>query len=82
MKTRIQKWGNSQGIRLAKTVLQEVDLSVGSEIEITVVDGTIVITPARRIRGRHRLEELLSRITEHHKAGEIDWGRPVGGEEW
>jgi hypothetical protein len=39
-------------------------------------------TPAKRIRGRHNLKDLVSRIPENYQSGEIDWGEPVGKEVW
>jgi antitoxin component of MazEF toxin-antitoxin module len=32
---RIQRWGNSQGLYLAKQVLEEAHISVGDEIDVT-----------------------------------------------
>lgn len=60
--TKIQKWGNSQGVRLARQVLEDAHISIGDEVKVTVRDGVIVITPARRIRGKQSLQELVSRI--------------------
>ncbi|MBN2097999.1 MAG: AbrB/MazE/SpoVT family DNA-binding domain-containing protein [Dehalococcoidia bacterium] len=82
MVTRIQKWGNSQGLRLPKQVLEDAHLSLGDDVDITVQDGLIVIVPARRVRGRHNLEELVSRIPKDYEAEEIDWGEPAGREAW
>jgi antitoxin MazE len=82
MMTRIQKWGNSQGLRLAKQVLAEACLSVGDNVEVAARDGVIVIAPARKPRQRLSLKELVSRIPRNYKAREMPWGRPVGREEW
>ena len=82
MVTKIQKWGNSQGLRLARQVLEDAQISVGDEVDVTVHDGVIVIAPARRIRGKQSLQELVSRIPKGYKPGEIDWGKPVGREVW
>lgn len=82
MVTRIQKWGNSQGLRLSKRLLEEVRISVGDDVEVTTRDGVIVITPTRRVRGMHNLEELVARIPDDYQAEESDWGEPVGREVW
>ena len=78
--TKIQKWGNSQGLRLAKQVLEDAHLSVGDDVNVTARNGVIVITSARRIRGTRSLQELVSRIPDGYKSKILDWGRPVGGE--
>jgi antitoxin MazE len=82
MVTRIQKWGNSQGLRLAKQVLEDAHISVGDDVDVTTRDGLIVIAPARRVRGRRSLQELVSRIPKGYKAEEMDWGGPMGKEAW
>jgi antitoxin MazE len=61
MVTKIQKWGNSQGLRLAKGLLEDAHISVGDDVDVTARDGLIVIAPARRIRGTE-LKELVSRM--------------------
>ena len=45
MKTRIIKIGNSQGVRLPKLLLAQVDL--GEEVEVEVQQNQIVIRPAQ-----------------------------------
>ena len=82
MLTKIQKWGNSQGLRLTKNLLIDAKLGVGDEVDISVKNGTMIIAPAKRIRGRYNLKDLVKRIPEHYKTGEVDWGNPVGKEEW
>lgn len=82
MVTKIQKWGNSQGLRLTKQMLDDARLSVGDDVDVTARDGLIVVAPVRRVRGRQNLEELVSRIPESYKAEEVDWGAPLGQEVW
>lgn len=82
MITKIQKWGNSQGLRLPRQLIEEARIAVGDEVEITLRDGQIVISPVPRARGRHSLQELVSRIPKNAKPGELDWGGPVGQEAW
>jgi antitoxin MazE len=82
MITRVQKWGNSQGLRLSKEVLADVRIDVGDAVEVTVHDGSLVITPARRVRGAIDLEQLVGRIPKGYMSEELDWGPPVGREVW
>ncbi|MBI2899533.1 MAG: transcriptional regulator/antitoxin, MazE [Planctomycetes bacterium] len=82
MVTKVRRWGNSQGLRLAKRVLEEARLSVDDLVDVSVRDGVIVIVPARRVRGRLSLRELISRIPRGYRAREVGWGRPVGREAW
>ena len=82
MITRVQKWGNSQGLRLSKELLAEVQIDVGDAVEVAVRDGVLVVTPVHRVRGGHDLRELVQRIPEDYEPGELDWGPPAGREVW
>ena len=82
MLAKIQKWGNSHGLRLTKSLLDDAQISAGDEVEISVKNGNIIVSPAKRIRGRHDLKDLVARIPEDYKPSEVDWGDPVGKEVW
>ena len=82
MIARVQKWGNSQGLRLSKDLLCEAEIEVGDAVDVVVRQGTLVVTPVRRVRGGHDLRELVSRIPKDYEPEEVDWGRPVGREVW
>ncbi len=82
MKTKVQKWGNSQGLRLQKELLSSVGIGIGDAVEIVVREGALVITPVARVRSGTDLRELVSRIPKDYKAKELDWGPPVGREIW
>jgi antitoxin MazE len=82
MHTKIQKWGNSQGLRLPKSLLTDAQLRVGDEVDISVKDGIMIVTPAKKIRGKHSLKDLIARIPESYQAREVGWGDPVGREDW
>ena len=49
MLSQVAKWGNSQGIRLEKRVLQSLGLCVGDTVEITKKDEEIIIKPIHGI---------------------------------
>jgi antitoxin MazE len=80
MVSKVQQWGNSQGLRLPKTVLNLAHIEVGDEVEIIVDDNQILVkkvTPAK-----FDLPELVSRIPKGHKSKEVNFGPPVGKEDW
>jgi antitoxin MazE len=82
MITKIQKWGNSQGLRLSKQLLSDANINVGDEVEVAVREGTLTVTPIRRVRGGHDLREIVGRIPKDYKPEELEWGPPVGREAW
>jgi antitoxin MazE len=69
-------------LRLAKQVLEDAHISVGDDVDVTVRDGLIMVAPARRVRGKRSLQELVSRIPKNYKPEEADWGQPLGKEVW
>lgn len=82
MVTRLQKWGNSQGLHFSKAVLDEARMAVGDDVSVSVRGRKIIVEPLRRVRGRYRLKALVSRMPRGYRAREIEWGAPVGKEVW
>jgi len=82
MVTKVQKWGNSQGLRFPKEVLQEAQIDVGDEVEVSVRGGRIIVEPVTKVRGRYKLKELVAKIPKGFRSEEVEWGAPVGKEAW
>ena len=82
MLTKIKKWGNSQGLRFPKTLLEEAQIKLGDQVSVTAQDGRIIIETVNKLRNVYDLEELVSKIPEDYRAEEVDWGLPAGKEEW
>jgi len=82
MVTRVQKWGNSQGLRFPKTLLIDAQIEIGDEVEISVENGRIIVEPIRKVRGKYTIEELVAQLPDVHEPEEIDWGEPTGNEVW
>jgi antitoxin MazE len=82
MVTKIQKWGNSQGLRITRELLENAHLAVGDEVDVTVKDGSLIVTPVRQVRGKYSLEELVGKIPKDYKPQGEQWGEPMGKEEW
>jgi antitoxin MazE len=80
MVSRIQRWGNSQGLRLPKHILEDADISIGDDVEIISQEGQIVIKKVSR--RKFDLAEMVSRMPRNYKAREESFGKPVGKEEW
>ena len=80
MRTKVQKWGNSLALRIPKAFARDAQLENDSFVEITLVDGQIIITPV--IAPSWTLEELLAGINKNNIHHEIDTGFAVGNEVW
>ena len=77
MRTLIVKWGNSLAIRIPAAYAGDLGLVDGMEVEVAVVDHTIVVSPSRPV---YTLEELVAQITPTNRHSETDWGPATGRE--
>lgn len=81
MTTAIQKWGNSQGIRLPKHILDVMQWQDNEQINITTDGNKIIIEKATK-EERKNIKELFADFDGQYVPPEIDWGSPVGKEIW
>jgi antitoxin MazE len=80
VRTKIQRWGNSLGLRIPRALAEEAGVEAGAEVDLSVRKGELVVKPARR--AKYRLTELVRKITKKNLHGEVDTGAPVGREAW
>ena len=80
MVSKVQKWGNSQGLRLPKQVLDLANIAVGDDVEVIVGEQQILVKKVSR--SKYNLSDLVKRIPKGYKAQEEGFGSPVGKEEW
>ncbi len=80
MVSKVQRWGNSQGLRLPKHILEKADISIGDNVEIFLEDESIIIRKAHK--PKFDLAEMVSRMPRNYKAQEDSFGKPLGKEEW
>jgi len=78
VRTTIQKWGNSLGLRIPRALAEEAGVVAGSEVDLSIRRGDLVVKPARRTK--YRLNDLLRQITSKNTHAEVDVGAPVGRE--
>ncbi|MDE3000096.1 MAG: AbrB/MazE/SpoVT family DNA-binding domain-containing protein [Gemmatimonadota bacterium] len=82
MVTKVQKWGNSQGLRFSKEIMKEAQINVGDQVNVSVKDGQIIVEPLTKVRGKYDLRDLISRMPSNYQVEESDWGAPSGKEVW
>ena len=80
MVTKVQKWGNSLGLRIPRSLASEAEVGDGSTVDITFHGGELVIRPLRR--RRYSLDEMVAGIDDANRHGEVSTGAPVGNESW
>ena len=81
MTTTIQKWGNSQGVRIPKILLDSINWSENEEVSINIEEDKLVIEKAKT-QNRKDIKELFKDYKGEYKSEEIDWGEPEGEEIW
>ena len=80
MQAQVKTWGNSQGIRIPKEVLQEAAFSVNDVLDVKVSNGMIMLVkPFRHRTLEERAADYGGRLLLD---GEYDWGESVGREIW
>lgn len=79
---KLQKWGNSQGIRIPKHILDLIGWHVNDCVEIQEHKGTLIIKRTPEKRQRKNINELFANFDGTYEPIEIDWGKPTGKEIW
>lgn len=82
MQTNIVKWGNSQGIRLPKMLLDRVNLTESDIVDITVENGNIIIKKAENKKQYKTIQERFKDFNGEYEPIDIDWGKAEGKELW
>ncbi len=80
MRTAVQRWGNSLALRIPRAYAAETKISEGSEVELTLKSGALVVRPV--VRKRHALADLLKRVSAANRHEAIGTGHAVGKEVW
>lgn len=80
MQTRIQKWGNSLGLRIPRSFAAEAHVEAGTTVDLSVDNGRLLVRPLR-VR-KYSLKALLRRVSRRNLHGEVSTGKAVGREPW
>lgn len=82
----IMKWGNSQGIRIPRSILKKANLKENDRIEIFSTEDKIIIQKKKKFNNlRERMEAFYGKPLEEISPlydDEVDWGAPKGKEIW
>lgn len=79
MQALIQKWGNSQAIRLPKAILETARLGENEQVQIFAEPDKIIIRKAAAMKHR-TLAERLADFDGEYVFEEWDTGAPAGRE--
>jgi antitoxin MazE len=92
MKATIQRWGNSQAIRIPSKVSHVLNLNDNDVLELIIEDKKLIlkkskprpenITQLYELFYGKPIEEILAETPLIEEKDEFVWGNPVGREEW
>jgi antitoxin MazE len=78
MPTTVQKWGNSLGIRIPKSVAEQVNLRSGTEVVFETNGSVLTVRPTRR--RKYKLAALLAKMKGPSPHRKLHRDVPVGRE--
>ena len=80
MRVLVQKWGNSLALRIPKPFAEDVGVSEGTVVDVSISKGRLIAAPVAPRRAH--LEDLLRRVTKRNLHREVATGPAVGREAW
>lgn len=80
METKIQKWGNSLGIRIPNALVKSLSLKPNDELEISEQDKKIVIVKPDKTK--ISLEDRIKKYNSKNIINDFSWDEARGNEIW
>lgn len=85
MEAKIQKWGNSDGIRIPNYILKSLNIKTNDIVDISSDNNKIIIYKLKKdhLKIAERIEEY-QKLSKQDKENipNYDWGEDVGLEKW
>ncbi len=85
MEVRIQKWGNSDGIRIPSSILKALNIKTNDKVDlIQEKDKIIIAKPKKRHLTLEERVEMFKSLPNDEKgnAESYDWGEDLGKEKF
>ena len=80
MQVKVQKWGNSLGVRLPRDIAKSARVTNGSVVDVRLVQGKIELKPQRT--PKYDLKTLVAGISPANRHRETPTGTARGREVW
>ena len=77
MEVQLKPWGNSQGIRLNKTILEAAKINLEDILQVETSENMIIL---KKIQKHKTFEERLAEYNGEISICDFDWGDPLGKE--
>ncbi len=76
MEARLQKWGNSDGIRIPSNILKALNLKTNDKVDLKYEDDKIIISKLKK--EKISLNERFSKYNGENLAKDFAWDEPRG----
>ena len=80
MEIILQKWGNSDGIRIPSTILKSLNIKTNDKLLIETIDDKIIITKSNK--KKVSLKERFDNYNGEDLTNDFKWDDPRGKEIW
>ncbi len=80
MEAKLQKWGNSDGIRIPSNILKALNLKTNDKVDLNFQEDKIIIS--KPLKKKISLEERFLNYKGTNLAKEFSWDEPKGKELW
>ncbi len=80
MEARLQKWGNSAGIRIPKSILNSLNIKINDILDIEQNDEKIIISISKK--KKISLEERFKNYNGKNLSKDFSWDERKGKEIW
>lgn len=80
MEIRIQKWGNSYGIRIPSNIIKSLNIKVNDVLDIEQIDKKIIISISDK--NKISLSEKFEKYSGENLTKDFSWDESVGKEIW
>ncbi len=80
MIAQVKAWGNGQGVRFSKELLDTIGIRVEDFLDVQIKDGSIILSKTFKHKTlEERTAEFQGKIGPYE---EFSWGEPEGREQW
>lgn len=83
MEAKLQKWGNSDGIRIPSSFLKSLNLKTNDKVELIQKEDKIIISkPKKKHLTLEERFEMFEKLPNNEKGNveSYDWGEDLGKE--
>ena len=80
MEVKLQKWGNSSGIRIPSNILKSLNIKTNDMLNINQEEDKIIISIPKK--KKISLEERFKNYKGKNLAKDFSWDEPMGRELW